>query len=178
MLLRTYSEHILAPPLSGLRMRTLSGGARHFVEKQHLREDPIPPPHLHALKINNRTLRTTPYPDSCSNKQSALSTGRKSALLAICASSGIAPVASLPPPRLHHLASLDSLPSPRCPPPPPEHTPEPTPKPTPEPTPTLAKLAGLGSVRFRAEVRELQRAVDGSAACANDAELTGLTGHA
>ena len=43
---------------------------------------------------------------------------------------------------------------------------------------TLAKLAELGSVRFRAEVRELQRAVDGSAACANDAELTGLTGHA
>ena len=73
----------IAPPLSGLRMRTLSGGARHFVEKQHLREDPIPPPHLHALKINNRTLRTTPYPDLCSNEQSALSTGRKSALLAI-----------------------------------------------------------------------------------------------
>ena len=42
---------MVAPPLSGLRMRTLSGGARHFVEKQHLREDPIPPPHLHALKM-------------------------------------------------------------------------------------------------------------------------------
>ena len=43
---------------------------------------------------------------------------------------------------------------------------------------TLAKLAELGSVRFRAEVRELQRAVDGSAAYANDAELTSLTGYA
>ena len=40
---------IIAPPLSSLRMRTLSGGARHFVEKQHLREDPIPPPHLQAF---------------------------------------------------------------------------------------------------------------------------------
>ena len=96
-------------------MRTLSGGARHFVEKQHLREDPIPPPHLHALKINNRTLRTTPYPDLCSNEQSALSTGRKSALLAIFACAGIAPVASLPPPRFHRLASLASPPSPRLP---------------------------------------------------------------
>ena len=96
-------------------MRTLSGGARHFVEKQHLREDPIPPLHLHALKINNRTLRTTPYPDLCSNEQSALSTGRKSALLAIFACAGIAPVASLPPPRFHRLASLASPPSPRLP---------------------------------------------------------------
>jgi hypothetical protein len=43
-------QEFIAPPLSSLRMRTLSGGARHFVEKQHLREDPIPPPHLHALK--------------------------------------------------------------------------------------------------------------------------------
>ena len=100
---------MIAPPLSGLRMRTLSGGARHFVEKQHLREDPIPPPHLHALKINNRTLRTTPYPDLCSNEQSALSTGRKSALLAIFACAGIAPIASLPPPRFHRLASIASL---------------------------------------------------------------------
>ena len=103
-------------------MRTLSGGARHFVEKQHLREDPIPPPHLHALKINNRTLRTTPYPDLCSNEQSALSTGRKSALLGFGhlrlrghRSRRLAPTASLPSPRLSRLASLASPPSPRFP---------------------------------------------------------------
>ena len=42
----------IAPPLSSLRMRTLSGGARNYVKKQHLREDPIPPFHLHALKIS------------------------------------------------------------------------------------------------------------------------------
>ena len=95
-------------------MRTLSG-ARHFVEKQHLREDPIPPPHLHALKCNNRTLRTTPYPDSCSNEQSALSTGRKSALLAIFRHSSLASAASplattsafiLPSSRRHRHAAL------------------------------------------------------------------------
>ena len=112
-------------------MRTLSGGARHFVEEEHLREGPIPPPHLHALKSNNRTLRTTPYPDLCSNEQSALSTGRKSALLAISAllagrrcplpPSTWCRLASLPSPCflrpsvLAALASLPSLPSPRCP---------------------------------------------------------------
>ena len=38
MFRRNLSEFV-APPLSSLRMRTLSGGARHFVEKQNLREE-------------------------------------------------------------------------------------------------------------------------------------------
>ena len=86
--------------------------------------------------MTDRTLRTTPYPDSCSNEQSALSTGRKSALLAISALLAgrrcplpsvdlvpprLAAIALLPSPfcprcpRLAALAALASLPSPPCP---------------------------------------------------------------